>query len=182
MKILVLVGSLRAASYSRKLAQAAAALAPEGTTLELVDGRDLPLYDQDLDGDEKPPAVRTLLDQVSGADGLLFVTPEYNYGIPGPLKNLVDWASRPAFQSPLKDNPSMVIALSMAPTGGARSHGQLTSVLAGTLTPLFNSPSFLVGSVHQKFDDAGRLTDEQTEKRLTRNLASFVEWIEKVST
>lgn len=139
MKVLVLIGSLRKASFSRKLALAAASLGPEGMTFEIADGRDLPLYDQDLDGEEKPAAVARLLDQVSGADGLVFITPEFNYGIPASLKNAIDWASRPAFKSPLKDKPALVLALSPAPAGGARAHGSLTTVLAGTLTPVFLS-------------------------------------------
>ena len=88
VRILALIGSLRAASFSKKIAEAAAELAPEGTTVEIVDGRDLPLYDQDLDGDEKPESVVRLHEQVNGADALLFISPEFNYGIPGTLKNV----------------------------------------------------------------------------------------------
>ncbi len=179
MKILICIGSLRAASFSKKLAQAAEALVPAGTSVEIVDGRDLPLYDQDLDGDEKPQAVQTLHDQVSGADGLVFITPEFNYGIPGSLKNLIDWASRPAFNSPLKNRPSMVITVSLAPTGGARAHVQLSSVLSGTLTPVFTAPSFVVGGVHEKFGEDGELTDAQTKARLERSLEAFAAWAKK---
>ena len=181
MKILALIGSLRAASFSKKLAVAAGDLAPEGTTVEIVDGRDLPLYDQDLDGEEKPPAVQTLLDQLNEADALLFITPEFNYGIPGTLKNLIDWASRPAYNSPLTGRPSMVIALSLAPAGGSRAHAQLGVVLAGTLTPVFVTPGFLVGGIHEQFDENGTLTNELTRIRLERTLAGFVEWAEKTA-
>ena len=176
MKVLALIGSLRAESFSRKLARAAAELAPAEIQIEIVDGRDLPLYDQDLEAAEKPAAVQTLLDQVSGADGLLFVTPEFNYGIPGSLKNLIDWASRPPFRSPLKDKPALLIALSPAPTGGARAHAQLASVLSGTLTPVFLAPSFLVPAVHEKFDETGALVDETTSRRLVLALEGFASW------
>ena len=176
MRVLAVIGSLRKESFSRKLAVAAAALAPAAMELEIVDGRDLPLYDQDLDAEQKPVAVQTLLDRVAGADALLFVTPEYNYGIPGPLKNLIDWASRPAFQSPLKDKPTLLLALSPAPTGGARAYAQLATVLSGTLTPVFLAPSFLVPAVHEKFDAEGRLVDETTSRRLARALEGFAEW------
>jgi len=118
MKLLVVVGSLRAAAFSRKLGAAVAALAPDDAVVDTTDGAALPLYDQDLDGDQKPAAVVTLLDQVTAAEGLVFVTPEFNYGIPGPLKNLIDWASRPALNSPLKGRPSLVIAHSPAPRLG----------------------------------------------------------------
>ena len=178
MKLLVVVGSLRAAGFSRKLGEAVDALAPDGAQLETTDGGALPLYNQDLDGDEKPAPVVTLLDQVVAADGLVFVTPEFNYGIPGPLKNLIDWASRPAYNSPLKGKPSLVVAHSIAPSAGARAHAQLTSVLAGTLTPTFLAPSFVVPQVHEKFDESGSLTDEITKVRLQSTLGAFAEWIQ----
>jgi chromate reductase len=180
MKVLILVGSLRGASFSRKIAEAATKMTPDGMSFEITDGRDLPLYDQDLDAEEKPVAVQTLLDQVSTADGLLFITPEFNYGIPGPLKNLIDWASRPAYRSPLKNRPSTIVSLSISPTGGARAHIQLSSVLAGTLTPVFNAPGFSISAVHEKFDEQGTLIDETTRKRLTRMLTDFKAWAESV--
>ena len=181
MKILIAVGSLRAASFSKKLALAAADLGPEGAEFEIVDGRDLPLYDQDLDGEEKPASVQTLVDQVSSADALVFIAPEFNYGIPGTLKNLIDWASRPAYNSPLKNKPSLVIALSVAPAGGARAHSQLSVVLGGTLTPVFVGPGFLVPAVHEKFDESGKLTDDLTGLRLSKTLEGFVAWAETFS-
>ena len=121
-----------------------------------------------------------MLDRVTAADALLFLTPEYNYGIPGVIKNLIDWASRPAFNSPLKGKPSLVMACSLAPTGGARAHGALTTVLSGTLTPCYQAPSFLVPAVHEKFDENGALTDEITKGRLEKTLAAFVAWADSV--
>ena len=180
MKILIIVGSLRAASFTKKLAETACALGPEGSEFEIIDGRDLPLYDEDLDGEEKPAAVQTMLDRVNASDALVFMTPEFNYGIPGPLKNLVDWASRPAYNSPLKGVPALVIAHSIAPSGGARAHGQLTSVLGGTLTPVFVAPSFLIPAMHEKFDESGALTDEVTRGRLEMTLAAFEGWAASV--
>ena len=182
MKLLVVVGSLRAASFSRKLGEAVGALAPDGIQVDTTDGGALPLYNQDLDGDEKPAGVVALLEQVSAADGIVFVTPEFNYGIPGPLKNLVDWASRPAFSSPLKGKPSVVIAHSIAPSGGARAHAQLTSVLGGTLTPTFLAPSFVVPQVHEKFDAEGSLTEEITKVRLQATIGEFAAWARSQAT
>jgi len=181
MKIVIVVGSLRAASFSRKLALAAASMAPQGVETELIDGRDLPLYDQDLDGEEKPAPVRMLLDCVSEADGLLFISPEFNYGIPGTLKNLIDWASRPAYNSPLKDTPALIVAHSVAPAGGARAHSQLGTVLAGTLSPVFVGPGFLIPGVHEKFDGDGVLTDEAIRQRLAVTVQQFVEWVGRLA-
>jgi chromate reductase len=176
MKVLVFIGSLRGGSFSRKIAVAAADTAPEGASLEIVDGRDLPLYNQDLEGDEKPAAVQQLVDQVNASDALLFVTPEFNYGIPGTLKNAIDWASRPPYHSPLKNKPATIISHSIAPTGGARAHLQLSSVLSGTLTPMLVAPGFSIPAVHEKFDDAGTLTDDVTRKRLARTLEDLSAW------
>lgn len=180
MKVLVAIGSLRAASFSRKLAKAASALGPEAMEFEIIDGRDLPFYDQDLDTEEKPAAVQKLVDQINAADALFFVTPEFNYGIPGTLKNLIDWASRPAFRSPIKGKPALIVALSPAPSGGARVYTQLATVLAGTLTPVFLAPSFLISAVHEKFDEAGALKDEQTKARLVRTLTEFETWVTRL--
>lgn len=176
MKILSMIGSLRKDSFSKKLALAAESHAPEDTEFDRTDAGAVPLYNQDLDTDEKPPGVVELFEKIEVADGLLFVLPEYNYGIPGTLKNAVDWASRPAFRSPIKDKPSLIIACSMAPTGGARAYNQLSVVLGGTLTPVYLMPSFLVPAVHEKFDASGILTDETTKKRLTRTLSDFCGW------
>ena len=182
MKILAVVGSLRAASFCRKLAQAAADASPEGVDVTLTDGRDLPHYDQDLDGDEKPAPVQAMVDAVNAADALLFVTPEYNYGIPGQLKNWIDWASRPAFNSPLKGKPALVMSASLAPAGGARAHMHLTQVLGGTLTPCYLAPSFVVPAVHTQFDEDGALADEVTKGRLDKTLAAFVGWAREQSS
>lgn len=176
MKMLSIIGSLRKDSFSKKLAAAAEALAPEGFRFDQTDTRDVPLYNQDFDGESKPAGVTQLLAQIDASDGLLFVLPEYNYGIPGTLKNAIDWASRPAFRSPLKGKPSLIVACSMAPTGGARVYNQLATVLGGTLTPVYLMPSFLVPAVHEKFDASGALIDETTEARLKRTLQDFGTW------
>ena len=176
MQVHVLVGSLRSGSFGRKIARAAEDVSPDEMNFEVIDGRELPLFDQDLDGDEKPTAVQRLIDQVTSADALLFITPEFNYGIPGTLKNAIDWASRPPYHSPLKNKPAVIISYSVAPTGGSRAHLQLSSVLSGTLTPVMVAPGFSIPAIHEKFDEAGVLTDEMTRKRLIRTLEDFAEW------
>lgn len=174
-----MLGSLRKASFSRKVCRAAEALAPEGMTFQATDGRDLPLYDQDLDTEDKPASVQALLDQINEADALLFVTPEFNYSIPGPLKNAIDWASRPAFRSPLKGKPALVFAHSPAPSGGSTVYKELLAVLRGTLTPTYLGPGFTISAVHEKFDAEGALIDEVTQVRMTRTLKDFESWATK---
>ncbi|MGD1933601.1 MAG: NADPH-dependent FMN reductase [Candidatus Phaeomarinobacter sp.] len=176
MKLLIVLGSLRANSYSRKLAQAVTGLLPDDVSPTIIDGGDLPLYNQDLDGDDKPSSVENLLAQVKAADAMLFITPEYNYGVPGPLKNLIDWASRPAYASPLKDKPALIIAQSIAMAGGARAQLQLSTVLGGTLARIFNGPSFLVSAVHEKFNEEGEMTDEFMTVLLRTVMDEFVRW------
>src|SRR3712207_4025678 len=115
MNILGLSGSLRAASHNTALLRAAAALAPDGMTVELYERmRELPPYDQDADTDRAPEPVVDLRRRVREADGLLIATPEYNYGVPGVLKNAIDWASRPAADSCLLGKP--VAIMGAAPT------------------------------------------------------------------
>ena len=176
MKILTFIGSLRREAFSRKLARAAKSVAHENISFDFADGRDLPLYDQDLASEEKPAPVQTLLDQVRGAEALLFITPEFNYGIPGPLKNAIDWASRPAYRSPLKGKPSLIIAHSIAPSGGVRAEVQQRNILNGTLTPVFCAPSFAISAVHEKFDETGALRDDLTRIRLAKALEEFETW------
>ena len=176
MRILFVLGSLRSDSSSRRLAHAIQASLPEDAQSEMVDGRDLPLFDADLESQKKPSSVEALIDHVNQADALIFVTPEFNYGIPGPLKNWVDWASRPPFNSPLKAKPALVITQSISPSGGARAHAQLTAVLSATLTPTYLIPSFTIPSVHEKFDGEGQLTDALTQMRIDATLPGFLQW------
>ena len=89
-------------------------------------------------------------------------------------------ASRPPFESLLRGKPTLVAAISPASTGGVRAHGQLSAVLAGTLTPVFVAPSFLVPAVHEKFDESGALVDERTRSRLVRTLAEFTDWARRL--
>ncbi len=180
MQTLLLVGSLRAASFSGKLADAIQEIAGDAFSFTRTTGGDLPLYNQDLDGEEKPAAVASFLREVDAAQGLVVVTPEFNYGIPGPLKNAIDWASRPAFRSPLKGKPTLIVSVSLAPVGGARAHAQLQQVLAGTLTPVYTAPTFAVGGIHEKFDPSGALTDEVIRAGLERQLTGYLAWARSV--
>lgn len=135
MNVLALCGSLREASFNaRLLAEAGHRLEAAGAGVRVASIGDVPLYNEDLDGDGKPAPVVALIDAIGAADALLIVSPEYNYGIPGVLKNAIDWASRPAYRSVLKDRPTAILSASMSAIGGARLQAQLREVLAGTLS------------------------------------------------
>ena len=111
---------------------------------------------------------------------MLIATPEYNFGPPGPLKNAIDWASRPAYRSVFRDKPVGVIGASGSVVGTARAQGQLKQVLLGMASQVFPYPELLVGNAAQRFDERGQLTDDETRQRLTAYLRDFVAWVRRV--
>jgi NAD(P)H-dependent FMN reductase len=130
LTVLVLVGSLRAASVNRRMAELAAESAPDGVTLRLFDRLgELPFYNEDIDTDEAPEPVRAARQAAAEADAVLVVTPEYNGSIPGVLKNAVDWLSRPYGRSPLKGKPVAVVGASLGQYGGVWAHDETRKTL-----------------------------------------------------
>ncbi len=177
MNILGIAGSLRAASWNARLLAEAAGMLPEDVKLERQTIGELPHYNADIDGDRKPAAVATLRERIEAADALLIFTPEYNYSIPGTLKNAIDWASRPAYQSPLAHKPAGIITASTSAIGGARAQAHLKQVLASTLSPVYPAPELALSAVASLFDEAGKLTDTGARERLQRYLNGFVAWV-----
>jgi len=176
MNILGISGSLRVASFNTLLVNAASALAEPPLTMRRFDLRDIPLYSEDLDSDDKPAAVVALQEATANADALLLATPEYNYSVSGVLKNALDWASRPAFDSVLMGKPTGIMSASMASTGGVRAQQHLKTILSGTLTPVYPAPEFLLGAAHNAFDEHGALRDEATAQRLRDYVSGLAEW------
>jgi len=175
--ILGISGSLRASSLNSALLRAAFDSVGSETDFVIAEIGDLPHYNSDLDNDYKPAAVSRLIEQVQAASALLIVTPEYNYSIPGVLKNAIDWVSRPAYQSPLAQKPTGILGASMSPIGSARAQSHLRQILGGTVTPVFPYPDFLVGVAHTKFDAKGELTDVATREHLAKYVSAFLKWI-----
>jgi chromate reductase len=174
MKVLGLSGSLRRDSYNARLLRAAASELPPGTEFEVWDGlRDLPHYDEDVDGDAAPRIARDLRDAVAGADALLISTPEYNASIPGALKNAIDWASRPRATSSLKGKPALVVGASTGLFGAVWAQAELRKVLktAGA-DPL--EEEVPVGQAHEAFDDDGALRDPDLRDALADAVAALV--------
>ncbi|MDQ2621529.1 MAG: NAD(P)H-dependent oxidoreductase [Actinomycetota bacterium] len=184
MRILALTGSLRRDSFSARLARAAADLAPEGVEVTLATGLDLPAYNQDndVDGMEDPgtgvtpEAVRHLRDQISSADGLLIVTPEYNAGMPGFLKNALDWASRPHGSSSLAGRPAAIVSSSPMPFGGIWANQQVRKSFTITGTPTVER-ELAIGKVDEKIDEKDEITDGTTRTGLTNLLTDLVELV-----
>ncbi|HEU0053469.1 MAG TPA: NADPH-dependent FMN reductase [Longimicrobium sp.] len=179
MKILGFAGSLRAESYNRALLEAARELAPEGMDVEVWDGLgELPFYNADLDNDEmRPPPVRDFKRRVAEADALLIATPEYNYSIPGVLKNAIDWASRPGYRSVLVGKPVGIIGASGGAIGTARGQAHLREVLFSNLAQVFPHPGVGVSGSASKFRE-GRLADETTRAFVADYLRAFARFVE----
>jgi chromate reductase len=176
-RILGIAGSLRGGSYSRIVLKTLQDEACKWAQFQIFDLAEVPLYNADLDGDSKPPAVKSLKEAIEACDGLILVSPEYNYGMSGVLKNALDWASRPGYQSVLKDKPVIFITQSPASTGGVRSHAQIRQTLAATLSILVPGPEVAIPSVDKKIKD-GKLVDQMSLNLVRESLQSLQWWIE----
>jgi len=168
MRVLALSGSLRRDSYNTRLLRAAAELAPSSLEIELYPVPELtavPPYDADAEDEGTPDAVLELKRAIAAADGLLVATPEYNSSIPGQLKNVLDWVSRPIRESPLRGKPTMVIGASTSAYGAVWAQAELRKVL-GILGGRLVEAEIAVAHAQEQFDDAGRLTDGVTRRRL----------------
>ena len=182
LRIAGIAGSLRSGSYNRALLRAAQELAPEGMVVEPFDLIDVPLYNGDVEAQGDPDAVAALKQAVRAADGVLFVTPEYNHGVPAVTKNAVDWASRPPSEAALHEKPVGIIGASPGITGSARGQSQLRQAFEFTNSFCMPQPELLVFKAHEKFDSAGKLTDETTAQFLARYLAAFQKWVRRLAT
>ncbi|THD63312.1 NAD(P)H-dependent oxidoreductase [Phenylobacterium sp.] len=176
--VAVIVGSLRKESFSRKLAKAFTAAAPTHLKFDFVDIGQLQFFNQDLES--TPPAEWTAFrDRIRAADAVLFVTPEYNRGIPGVLKNAIDVGSRPYGQSVWNGKPAAVVSNSPGAIGGFGAYHHLRQSLVFLNMPTVNQPETYVGGVASMFDEAGELTNEATREFLTGFGQVFADGIEK---
>lgn len=160
-RLLAISGSLRRESYNTAVLRSLIDLAADRAAIRLFTLNDIPPYCADLDGDNPPEPVRRFKDAIAGSDGLVICSPEYNFGIPGVLKNALDWASRPASHSPLKGKPVLIMSASTGALGGARSHCQIRETLTSTRSRIVARPPVTITHVAGKMAD-GRLTDEAT--------------------
>lgn len=170
--VLGIAGSLRRGSFNRSLLEAAAELAPEGVRVIQHDIAGLPLYNADLDDDAPPAAATELKAAIGAADAVLWATPEYNYGVATPLKNALDWASRPGYRSVLANKPVGMMGASISAVGTARAQAHLKGSLLGVLSLVYPAPEVLVSGAEGRFVD-GALVDEKTRHVVARYLAGF---------
>ena len=148
VKIVGISGSLRRGSFSTSLLKILAEKALPSIEIRVVTLEDIPLYNEDLDGKQEILTVAAFKRIIAESDGVLIATPEYNHGIPGVLKNALDWASRPVFESCFKHKPVSIISSSLAFTGGVRAQYQLRETLISMQAQLVMGPEVVVGGVH----------------------------------
>lgn len=180
IRVVGISGSLRAASYNGWLLRAAVECAPPELAIESFSGlAEIPPYNQDVESQGDPASVAALRAAVLQAGGLLIASPEYNYGVPGLLKNAIDWISRPAGRSPLQKRPVAIMGASTGPSGTMRMQPQLRLTLQSLDAYAMPRPEVVVPFCKDKFDAEGRLTDEKTREHLKGFLAAFAEWIRR---
>jgi len=173
--ILGIAGSLRKASYNRAALRAAQQLAPEGVRIDVFDLEGIPPFNQDLENDP-PRRVREMKAAVRSADALLFVSPEYNYSIPGVLKNAIDWGSRPAKDNCWAGKPGALMGVSGGLLGTARMQYHLRQVFLNVGVLAVVRPEVMIGQAAQKFDAELNLTDEPTREFVRKLVAALVDW------
>lgn len=176
MKIIGISGSLREKSLNASLLNACKQFIPDGNEFTLVKLDNIPLYNEDIDNDNKPDAVVKFLELTANSDLIIFASPEYNHGIPGVLKNAIDWASRPAFNSPLRLKPCGLLTASKSPVGGARAHANLKNILNSTLSLIYPSVEYLLAVAHEKIDEHGEITDDTALRYLHRYIEGLTVW------
>ena len=174
--IAVLVGSLRKESINRKVALALAELAPANLKLNIVEIGELALYNEDLDGATPPAAYTTFRQQVAAADGVLFVTPEYNRSVPAALKNAIDVGSRPYGQSAWSGKPGAVISVSPGAIGGFGANHHLRQSLVFLNVPCMQQPEAYLGGAGSAFDESGKLS-EKTKPFLQAFIDAYGHWV-----
>jgi chromate reductase, NAD(P)H dehydrogenase (quinone) len=180
LRFVVLLGSLRRGSHNAAIARALPALAPEGvSTAPLGSAGDLPLYNADIQAEGFPAAVQQMGEAIARADGVIIVTPEYNYSVPGVLKNAIDWVSRLPAQ-PFASKPVAIQSGSPGMLGGARAQYHLRQSLVFLDARVLNKPEVMIAQIASKVDPAtGELTDEATRKVIAGQLQAFAAFVRR---
>ncbi len=183
LRILGFAGSLRKGSYNRALLRAAVETAPRDLEIVTFDLAPIPLYDGDVEAQGDPAPVTAFKAAIRDADGLLIATPEYNYGVPGVLKNAIDWASRPLPPSGarvLAGKPAAIMGASMGMGGTIRAQYALRQSFVFTQVHALLAPEIFVARAQDKFDAEGRLTDDKTRELVGKLLAALLDWTKKL--
>ncbi|GAB7550175.1 NADPH-dependent FMN reductase [Cupriavidus sp. 8B] len=172
LNLLGISGSLRRESSNTSVLHTLQDSMPAGIEMSVLTLHGIPPYDQDLEREGVPRTVQEFRSAIEGSDGVILCSPEYNCGMPGVLKNALDWASRPAFASPMTGKPVLIVTSSPAFTGGVRAQAQLREVLAGMLARVIVWPQVVIPGVYGKIE-GGRLVDEASLKFLLDAVGAF---------
>lgn len=173
VKVLGIIGSLRKDSYNRHALLAAAGMMPEGSTMQVVELDGIPVFNQDEER-SPPPAVVEFKQRIRAADAILFSTPEYNYSVPGVLKNAIDWASRPYGDNAWLNKPAAIMGASQGSLGTARCQYHLRQILVAFNMPVVAQPEVMIAHAAERFGPDGKLTDEPTLQHIGKLLAALV--------
>ena len=180
IRLLGIAGSLRRGSYNRAALRAATTVVPEGATLDTFDLEGIPGFNEDDEG--TPPAkVVELKRSIRAADAVLIVTAEYNYSVPGVLKNAIDWASRPYGDSAWSGKPAAIMGASVGNIGTARAQYHLRQIFVFLNMFPINQPELMIGNAATRFDGDGNLTDDTTRQRIRDLLRSLVDWTRRLA-
>jgi chromate reductase, NAD(P)H dehydrogenase (quinone) len=181
IKVLSFAGSLRVGSYNKALVRAALEVAPPNMEIEVFDLAGIPPYNADLEADS-PQRVMEFKEKIRLADALLIASPEYNYSIPGVLKNAIDWASRPAKGNPLEGKPVAIMSASTSRFGGARAQYHLRQSFVFLNMHPVNRPEVMLSDAAHNVDPEGNLTNEQTRQLIRQLLEALAAWTIKLKT
>ena len=177
VKILGFAGSLRSGSYNKALLRAAVDLLPKDVDLDIFDIDGIPGFNQDIEA-EMPVEVKEFKSKIRDSDGILIATPEYNYSVPGVLKNAIDWASRPYGDNAFDGKPVAIMSASIGMLGGARAQYHLRQMFVFLNMHPVNGPEVMVTLAQDKFDADGKLVDEDTKKYVSQLLQNLAKWTE----
>jgi chromate reductase len=179
VKILGFVGSLRKGSHNKALMRAALELLPKDATLEVFDLEGIPPFNQDLES-QPPQVVKEFKAKIRKADALLIASPEYNYSVPGVLKNAIDWASRPYGDNAFEGKPVAIMSASTGRLGGARAQYHLRQSFVFLNMYPINRPEVMMPNAREHVDENGNVTDETTRQLIQQLLDALMQWTRKL--
>jgi chromate reductase len=177
MRILGIGGTLRKGSYSKALLLEAQKLAPNDTVIEITEIGDFPLYNPDI---PMPDKVQEFKTKIKDSDAILFSTAEYNYSVPGALKNAIDWGSRPYGNNSFDNKPAAIMSESIGTNAGSKAQYHLRQMMVYLNVHVLNKPEVMVPMVKDKFDEQGNLTDEHTKEKIKELLEALIKWAERL--
>jgi chromate reductase len=179
--IVAMLGSLRSGSFNKIVLNSAIELCPQGASIEIAEIGNLPLYNGDFEGN-MPQEVRSFKEKIKSADSILIVTPEYNYSIPGGLKNALDWGSRPYGDSSFDKKPVGVMTASPGSLGGSRCQYHLRQAFVFLNMFPMNVPEMIIGSIQDKTTEDGKLKDQHSKDKILEYLNALIDWSKKIKS